>query len=36
MKSNISLYGKAENILKNIEKKAVQMILKLSKKKNFI
>ena len=35
MKSNISLCGKAEIILKNIEKKAFQMILKISKKKKF-
>lgn len=36
MKSNISLSGKAEDILKNIEKKAFQIILKLSKKKKFL
>jgi len=35
MKSNISLYGKAENIYKNIEKKALEMILKISKKKKI-
>ncbi|EDZ60986.1 chain A, Methionyl-Trna Formyltransferase From Clostridium Thermocellum [Candidatus Pelagibacter sp. HTCC7211] len=35
MKSNISLTGKAENIYKNIEKKSLGMILKLSKKKKI-
>ena len=35
MKSSIFLNGKAENIYKNIEKKALEMILKLSKKKKF-
>ncbi len=36
LKSNISLYGKAENIYQNIEKKALEMILKISKKKKII
>ncbi len=36
MKSNISLIGKAEDIYKNIEKKALQMIIKLSKKKKIL
>ena len=36
MKSNILLNGKAENIYKNIEKKAIEMIKKnFKKKKNF-
>ena len=36
MKSSIFLNGKAENIYKNIEKKALEMILKLSKKKKIL
>ena len=35
MKSNIFLNGKAEDIYKNIEKKAVKMIKKISKKKKI-
>lgn len=35
MKSNILLNGKAENIYKNIEKKAIEMIKKISKKKKI-
>ena len=36
LKSNISLYGKAENIYQTIEKKALEMILKISNKKKII
>ena len=36
MKSNILLHGRAEDILKNIEKKAFQMILKISRKKRIL
>ena len=35
MKSNIFLNGKAEHIYKNIEKKALQMIIRLSKQKKI-
>ena len=35
LKSNISLYGKAENIYQTIEKKALEMILKISNKKKL-